>query len=345
MAAAAVAKSGCAPVATAAQIAAPRLAPEAPTVRAAGMPNTSSGYAPPPIDLGSDFNRVYEYEGRPLITCLYGPLWLWFDRLLLSGSHSVAESLLRLRGINVVWWAGLVALFASRPETRRAAPLIAANPAIASCYVADAHVDIGGALMLVAGAIFGARRWWLAALLGLAAGLWKVTLAPLVLCIVPPRPRLRAVAIVALVAVATVAISFAWGGREYVFALLHAGNSNTARGIKGVLHAAVALAAAGALIAALFGVAKRWTMWLPMGLGANAFPWYSMWALPLALRADGLIPFAIAWPIVAIAVDTFSPPLGYVVLISLTVWMAIADRRDPLLTRGAEAPGNRPWCS
>jgi hypothetical protein len=291
------------------------------------LPTFADGYAPPSLDLDSDFDRVYEYEGRPLITCLYGPLWLSFDRLLLAGSHSVAESLLRLRCINVVWWAALVALFASRRETRGAAPLLAANPAIASCYVADAHVDIGGVTMLVAAALFGTRRWWLAGMLALGAGLWKITLAPLVLCVVPPQQRLRAFALVAGVVALTVGLSLAWGGRGYVDALLHAGNSNTARGIKGIAHAVLVLAAGGALLVALFGAAKRWTMWLPMSLGANLFPWYSIWALPLALRARGLAPFCIAWPLVAVTTDTFSPPLGYAVLIALTAAVALADSR------------------
>lgn len=280
-----------------------------------------NAYAPSPLPGGSPFAAAEAIWGRPVQACIYGPLWVSLDRLLLLHVGSFAEAIIRLRLLSL---AGFVALaVALRFAGGRFAllALLLLNPGFWRLWIADAHMDLPALAGILAGGAFAARGRLAAGLPFLiAAGLYKITLGAIGLVAIESRAAPRRIAAAAFIWIAIAALSWLLGGRPYVDALRGVGAAHTTLGLVGAAHLVV-VACAGVAIAAIVVGARTWrgATWTLATIGATLTPWYAGWSLPYAIRAGYAATFLIVFPVVAATVGTYSTVLGYAVLVILTL--------------------------
>ena len=295
-------------------------------------------YSPGSAVLSPPFQPIEAIWGRPVSPCLYGPLWLAIDRLALSHVASIADGLMRERILGLVGFAALIAASRAAGAPTAVLVILALNPAVWRLWVADAHMDLPAIACIVAAWAFACKRKPYATLvLIVAAGLYKITLAAVALAAIDgPNRRTRIGLAIGSVSV-TVAISWLWAGHPYFDALRGVGRLQYSGGLLGVLHAAAAAIALGAVAAAvLLGYTARAGTWTFATLGSKLMPWYLVWGYPYALRAGYAATFLIAFPFAAAMFGTVANWIGYV---TLTVLTALALRGQ---MRGRPVPIREP---
>ena len=270
-------------------------------------------YLPPATAFGGPgFGVINAYWGPRLPALDYGPLWLVFDRLAVGWAPSYATALLVLRICNVVF---LIALLAALRQLGFARPLLAVvalNPMLWFYYVVQAHNDLMAILLVVAGAALAQRRPLLGALVAGCAGLVKITFVALAVLAYAGRRRPPATILyLALSLALTAAVSAAFGGADYLHAMLATGHEQLAarsdllHAVGVVLHLCVAAVAGIALLWAI----ARGEFAPPATYGFSAistifYPWYLGWCIPYALRVPRFAAwFFIALPALAHALD------------------------------------------
>ncbi len=305
-------------------------------------------YRPPAMAFGGDLAVINANWGARLPALDYGPLWLLVDRLAAGAAPSYAAALLVLRLCNAVFLLALLAALRRLGFARPLLAVVALNPMLWFYYVVQAHNDLMAILLVVAGAALARRRPLLGALVAGAAGLVKITFVALaVLAYAGRRAPRTTIAYLALAVAAAAALSAAFGGADYLHAMLSAGHqqiaarSDALHAVGVVLHLCVA-AVAG--IALLWAVLRGEFVW-PATYGFSAistilYPWYFGWCIPYALRVPRFAAaFFITLPALAHALDphfslyerhTFAvlDPYYAVVLalVARHLWLA---RKDP----------------
>jgi hypothetical protein len=279
----------------------------------AKLPAFHDAYRPGALAFaGNGFEVINAYWGARLPALDYGPLWLLFDRLTVGPAPTYAAALLILRACNLIFLLGLLAALRGLGFGRPLLAVVALNPMLWFYYVVQAHNDLLAILLVVAGAALARRRPLLGALVAGGAGLVKITFVAIaVLAYAGRRKPATTVLYLALSVALTGAVSAAFGGADYLHAMLSAGHQQVAARsdlvhLVGVaLHACLALVAAGALVVAIV----RGEFAAPATFGFSAistilYPWYFGWCIPYAVRIPRFTAaFFILLPALAHALD------------------------------------------
>jgi len=259
----------------------------------AKLPAFADAYHPPVHHFGPAFAAVNAHWGPQLPPCVYGPLWLAFERALIHGAPSLAVALAVLRAVAALAFLAFLALLWGLTRSPALVAVAAVSPTFLDEYVAAAHNDLLAVVLCLA-AILAMRRSApariaLAILLAAAAGLVKSVFVVIALVAFArlERPLARVAACAAAIVLAA-GVSVAWGGAAYVAAM---------RGVQGTgaldlrhnfagaaAHDAAAALAVLALAAALF-TRRRLPPASPFtfaGLGVAVYEWYLLWGLPFA---------------------------------------------------------------
>ena len=181
--------------------------------------------------------------------------------------------------------------------------LAALNPAIYFQFVASAHNDLFGIVLVLAGGLYVQTRPFAAIALITAGALVKLPFAlfaaPLLAVQRSVTWRVLAFAVAAAVAAAVTLLA---GGSGFVRAQApHLAWS----GIAGITTVAVAFAALAALGAAFLGGRRlRSAVWLIPLVSAYTCAWYLAWALPYAVARRRIVAYLlIAYPIASILLE------------------------------------------
>ena len=297
-------------------------------------------YQPTPFPAGSPFAAAEVMWGRPVVVCVYGPLWVDLNHVLLSHVASISEAVPRLRLLSLAAFVALAAALRLSGARFGTIALLILNPGFWRLWIADAHMDLPALVVIVAAGALAARGRLAAAVpLIIVAGLYKITLGAIGLVAIVHERAVARIGAAASIVIGISLFSLLLGGRPYLEALRGVGTANTSFGAVGIVHiivvACAALTIAAAVVSDKVWKAATWT--LPT-IGANLLPWYVGWSLPYAIRVDYAPTFFIAFPILAATVGTRSAGLGYAVLAILAL---AAIMRHSLLDPGLRraAPG------
>jgi hypothetical protein len=319
----------------------------------AKLPAFTQAYRPPAgvTFSGNGFEAVSKTWPR-LLPLVYGPLWLAEDRLVVGHAPTYAAALGILRAVNVLCLIGLLIALRRLGFDRATLAVVALNPMLYFYYIVQAHNDLLPILLVAAGMVVARRRPLLGALIAGAAGLMKIAFVAIAVAAYAGRRSPRtALACAALSLAVTVAVSWLFGGADYLRAMAFVGHEQIAHHVDAphvaaaALHAAVALIAAGALAWAI----ARGTFAAPAAYSFSAvstivYPWYLGWCIPYALRVPGFAAtFFITLPAVAHFIDPHFPLYAthtfavlapyYVAIIALVareVWLASTKARSGL---------------
>jgi hypothetical protein len=283
----------------------------------AKMAHFTNAYAPVPIRFhGGGFEGITARWGFRLPALDYGPLWLIVDRLTIGRAPTLSAAFFELRVWNALW---LFALFGTLRALRIAPATLAVailNPALYYYYIVQAHNDLFGILLIVAGMLVARRFPLLGAFVAGSAGLVKITLA--LVALIACSSRARALDRLAFFCVVTAVVaggSFVFGGESYIHALTsiwHA-QTNTAAGpvriARIAVHASLAAIAIAAAFLGLFG--KRFSPLATYTFGTLApvaEPNYLGWCTPYALRIPNFAGlFFSSLPAIAHLIDAWFP--------------------------------------
>jgi hypothetical protein len=280
-------------------------------------------YAPPPTPFPGEYHVFDLWFGRPTST-LYGPLWLPIVRMITILAPTLTSKLIALRIANLVFFAALLALLRALGQSRRMIAIVALNPAIFFQFVANAHNDIIGVIVLLAAAALVAKQRPIATGLVSVAGLIKLPFVvlglPLFSNVGPPSRRL---ALCGIAVVATLAFSWLGGGEPYARSLMEFGIH---AGPWRYWHLPALLAAAAFLTIAIAGGRRyRSAVWLIPSIGtfgiAVIYPWYFLWSFVYALpRRRVLRHLLVGFPLAAALVqpEFWSPITLFVIFPLLT---------------------------
>lgn len=283
----------------------------------AKLPTAASAYAPPPDAYsGNGFDRngfdVIPKTWPELPPLVYGPVWLGLDRLVAGRAPTYAMALALLRGANALYLIGLLVALRRLGFGAATLAVAALNPMLYFYFIVQAHNDLLAILLVAAGMVIARRRPVLGALVAGAAGLVKIAFMPIAVLAYAGRLGARTtIALFAGVSAAAVAISALAGGAPYFRAMAAVGHTQIATRTDTlhlaavILHAGVALVAAGALGAAVLRNAYA----APAAYSFSAistigYPWYLGWCIPYALRVPGFAALFFIWlPAIAHAID------------------------------------------
>jgi hypothetical protein len=307
----------------------------------AKLPHFRDAYAPPHFDFGPGFEQITGFWGNPMVACVYGPLWLALDRLVLGHAHSIPGAVFTLRIENLIAYGVLLGALAvagiepdrgarrrqSRPDrivrperaqrSRRAGPhrpRLRRGPSAPA--LARGRVRRGGGRGEDRLRARRARRVLRAAAALTATVPRRGDVGPRRLRL----PYLRAMSGV--------------GGRIYESTLSH---HLYALGL--AVHAVSAAIAIAAIAAGLWFrralAGAAWSFWT---LSAAYFEWYVAWCLPYALRArPSAYVFLCAWPFAAMLIWHPIQHVYPMALVPVLVFGELALRRRRRLLRQAPA--------
>ncbi len=298
-----------------------------------GKLGLAGSYSPPHVAFTGAFSVINDRWGTPLLVSDYGPLFIALQSLLVASAHSLSLAFAIERGFDIIVFACV--LFSLRKLGADLATLavMALNPAILYLYIITAHNDLLSVLFLLIAFALVRRYPWLAAAAVVASGLIKIVFCIAGLIVFADLRRTTPVRLAYAAACVLGCALILWlvGGHAYIASLLFVSKVQLAhipmRFI--VLQRIFALIALGAIAVAL--IAKRFmaaAMWSMPALGARIYPWYVVWSLPYALRANALPAFLIPLPAIAYSTDPLFAVGGHafalVVAAVITAMIAIA---------------------
>jgi hypothetical protein len=253
-----------------------------------------SAYTPPHARFPGDLASINVFWNAPRPPTTYGPLWIAIARLVTTGAPSLLSKLLALRALSALLFVALVLLLRAYGLPARALVLVVLNPALYFEFVLNGHNDLLPVTVVVAAAIVARTRPAIAAALVAAAALVKIPYVllglPVLRGIVDARSRWSAC--IATV-IAALGVSWLAGGRAYFDALSRYVSTSH---LETVVHAIAALAAAGAIVAAVAGLRRlRSAVWLIPMIGAYTASWYALWSFPYALGARRVLVYFLLW--------------------------------------------------
>ena len=261
----------------------------------------TAAYNPPAHPFHGEYTVISAWWRHHMEATPYGPLWLAYDRTLLSLAPTLLAKIELTRILGAVWFAVTLAC-ASRRVSPATLAVLALNPALLSQFVANGHNDIVAIALIMLGLTVAESMPAVQVALGIAAALVKLPFVLVALVALSGSLRTRLVAAAMLVA-GTIAASYLFGGHAYVDALMQ--HVNDRQNAYGWPHKLVAVAAFLAIGAALLRQAwSRTAAFTFAGLGAVIFPWYAAWGLPYALASRSLAGFLIALPIAGFLFET-----------------------------------------
>lgn len=273
----------------------------------AKLPTFAAAYNPPEYTFaGPGFAIINKHWGKRIIPCNYGPLWLWFMRLTIGHAATMPQAFLIMRGFNIAFLLAMFLAMWRLGLPARALALAILNPMLWYYYVVEAHIDVGGILLIVIGMVLAQKRPWLGAVVAGTAGLIKITFTAIAGAAIAGRNPRSSFARLGIVLIITLMGSLLMGGDNYVRALLDIGHAQVfATKLMGydiglALHAAVILVAVVALFAAQSGTFFVPATYSFSGVAPIIAPWYVGWCIPYALRLRKFYPwFLITLPVVS----------------------------------------------
>jgi len=311
----------------------------------------AAAYAPTPNEpLPGPFRATGVYSGPEPVPCVYGPLWLWSDRVLISGAATPAEAFARLRFAGIVELALFVALLAFAGLEAPVLVALVLCPTLYLYFVVEAHNDLLAlGILAAAGALLRTPLRAGAAVVAACAALVKLNFALLALAtLARPQPgRARATEALIVVAIA-LGGSELLAGPAYFAAIAHVGAHRPPgmTNLKFFSVEALKLAAASIATTAILMafVRDRWwrsATWTMPALASAIWPWYGSWGLPFALRVPALAAtFVASLPLIALALDhavTMGLKAGLVSLYLIgAIGFALAKRSTVALVTGEE---------
>ena len=269
-------------------------------------------YAPENVVLPSQFAIASAHV--PVRGLIYGPLWILTNSAVTASGSTLVAKLVALRIFNAAILLGMLAGMAKARVPRPALVVCALNPAIWLYFVTDAHIDIGGVVLLVVAYACSRRKLFVvAALLVALAGLIKISFLVVGgVVLTRMRPVWRRLAVWTLTVIGSLLVSYALGGQAYLHDLLgyssHRANVTTAAN-----HAFIVVSYTSILALTLLGaIADRWfagTPWLVPALSPSAFSWYLLSGIPYALASgSGMTAFMVTMPAAAAAIERVDNP-------------------------------------
>ncbi|HYZ16972.1 MAG TPA: hypothetical protein VE591_11245 [Candidatus Acidoferrum sp.] len=279
------------------------------------FPHFHDAYNPPPIPFHGDFAVANQFLGMPMAPCVYGPFWLFYDRLLVHWVPTMAVGIAVLKAVGALTLVAIVVVLRRLAVPFVVLALVAVNPALIDDAVWCAHNDFMATLLSVA------------AMLALSARRTPIAVALVVFGLASPRTR--TVALGAAFALAAVVVLAVVGARDYLHALTYAGSATWQNpGRFAYLHVACAVIAvclAGlAFVRARIVPSLAWTF---ATLSTALYSWYYAWGLPYAARGRGsgvLVLFA-AWPLQLALNDGGGRPLTPFTLFTVLLAAAAFD--------------------
>ncbi len=286
------------------------------------LPHFHDAYHPPNVAFHGDFAAANKLFGLPIAPCVYGPLWLFYDRLLLHWVPTMAVGVAVLKVVGAATFLAILAVLRRLAVPFAVLALVALNPAMINDAVQAAHNDFVAALLSLAALLaLGGRRTIVAIALLAGAILIKITFAVVALVVLGRAPaRLRLVALGATLALAVPVIAVA-GGADYLHALTVVGRDTWQNpGRFGPVHVLTgAIAVCLAVVAFTRGRLFPALSWTFVALSTALYSWYLSWALPYVARArgeGGIVVFA-AWPLFQAINDGYGRPLSPMILFTL----------------------------
>lgn len=281
-------------------------------------------YHPPNAVFPGEFAVIDRLFRPPLLPAPYGPLWIALDRVVTAPFSTLAAKIVALRALGALCYLGLLAALRGGSVSPRAIAVAAVNPAIAQQYVADAHNDLLGIVLLVAAFAFMRARPILGAALTAIAALVKL---PFVIFALPVFARVRrpAMRYALFGAAAGAALGLSWGsgGAAYFRGLaVHV----PAAGAAYYLNAAVAIAGLALLALTAVGARRRASaLWIVPMMGSYVATWYMTYGLPYALARRRLVVYLLtALPVASVLVDAkFMRPWTYAVVLPAAVLLSL----------------------
>jgi hypothetical protein len=258
-------------------------------------------YTPPPTNFAGEYAQINGFFQAPILPAPYGPLWIALARLFTAAAPALLSKLLAFRLFGALSFLALLGSLRAYGVPSRILAIAAVNPAIAQQYVADAHNDLLGIVLVVlAAALIRRNRTAIGSGLTIAAGLVKLPFTVLALPIFAriERRTLRYACCFSAIALAA-AVSWVAGGSAYFHGLnVHV----PAPGAVYVLNAVVSIAALFALgVATIRGRRLYSALWLIAMMSSYIATWYVAYGLPYALARHRLtayllvtLPFACA---------------------------------------------------
>lgn len=287
-----------------------------------------SAYHTPAAPFSGEY-AVIDRLFHPRLAAPYGPLWLALAVWFAAPVPTLLGKLVAFRSIGALSYVALLAALRACGLPQRVLAVAAVNPALAQQYVADAHNDLAGIAMIVAGAaLLRARRQYLGAAMIVVASLIKLPFALLALPVFAAvKPIGRRAWLVAAVAALALVMSWLAGGPEYFRGLaVHVPAVSAVY----FFNAAVTIAALAFLALSLV-TARRFAsaVWTIPMMSSYVATWYVPYGLPYALTRRSVISYLlIALPFAAMLVDAkFVRPWTYAAVLPLTVLWCVLQRR------------------
>lgn len=300
-----------------------------------------AAYAPPAVIFPGELSAINAYLHVPMIPTNYGPFWLESSHLLVGWVTQLRTAVLLLRLENLVLLGALLVLLRSAGCGAGVVTLVALNPMLSFQFIANAHNDLLG-LVLIVSALATIRRPWIATVIVAAAGLVKIPFLIIGAFVLTRLPdvRTRVLTIAAAIAGATI-ISLAFGGRGYVHAVLSTNAAFHLRAGTDTLRSVLGIVVFGSIALGMAGrrglTAVAWTI---PALAPTTYPWYFVWSVGwLATNGTGLRLGLAALPIVATILDPvwsligFTVPLAVLALIGILVDLVRSRRAFALQRR------------
>ncbi len=267
-------------------------------------------YAPPATAFAGAYGLINVWWRTPLAAAPYGPLGLALCDCAAFFGHTLFAKIVALRLLGACALLGTAGILAALKVPPRIVALVALNPALIFEFVANAHNDLLGVLLLLAARYAAARGGTrLGIVFAVLGGLVKLPFLLLgALAFAPLKTTSERVRAWALAASAGLALSWLGGGRGYAEALYRHANDSTSghalaalEGLPGAVKAVALGAVALALATGIFVEGCAWT--LP-ALGALLHPWYLGWTLPYAVASETMLRnLAIALPVAMLFAD------------------------------------------
>lgn len=299
-----------------------------------------AAYAPPAVVFPGELAAINAYLKVPMIPTNYGPLWLGSTHFLVGWVTQLRTAVILLRVENIVLFILLLALLRAAGCGGGVVTLVALNPMLFFQFIANAHNDLLG-LVLVVGALAVIGRPWIAAAIVGAAGLVKIPFLIVGVFVLTRLPDIRTRVLTIAFAVGSAAIvSLAVGGRGYVHAVLGTNAALHLRAGTDVLRAVLGIAVFVSIGLAISGRRVLTAMaWAIPALAPTTYPWYFAWSVGwLATTGTGLRLGLAALPIVAMILDPVWSLIGLTLPLALLTLAAIVvdtvrSRRAVLVAR------------
>lgn len=305
-----------------------------------GKLGLAASYAPPHVAFPGAFSVINDRWGTPMLASDYGPLFIALQSLLVGGVHALSTAFAIERAFDVAVFGCVLLLLRNLGAKPAVLAIAALNPALLYLDITTAHNDLFAVLLLLLGFALVRRYPWLAVAAVVAAGLTKIVFCVAGLIVFADLQRNTAVRIAYAAASVAVCALVLWliGGHAYVASLIFVSKVQLAHiPLRLIMLQRVFEVIALAAIAVAV-IVRRWlgaAMWTMPALGARIYPWYVVWSLPYALRANALPAFLIPLPAIAFASDplfvvnglVYKAVLGAIVIAMVAIAVRSSRRR------------------